>query len=522
MIVYYIIMNLDTEQTIWKTKKTNIKSNIEGMDSIHHKKHKHKKVRSSQPANLIALPLQSVDLQNHKLASTDYGTSVIVEGFNQKNPCASIGEIFKPYIKFVDYAIVWLIDKPCIEYPTVFIEFVGRTICEFGTELSSPPNPDTCDTTIKIDTSDKELIKSQFKIFLSIGISCFIVYNWYYLMFYDLLGRVFTQPISSSYLSSQNTAIGFIFKYLIQPISLVNWIALDILPKKMNILSNSRVIFICLFLLIMSIVQSNGASIMLSFSNYLKRQTDSYSGIMITIMIMSGLFSVFIAVDKLSHATLLGGITEFAGLSQENTLTNAYKELSNFASTSSIFFVPQLLSFIMRITFSIILVWIAGIMVFGYILLYSFFAIPVYSSNSLKDTFNEINRSINTSNTAPNLFESNKYYKTFNWFIEKIFTYFYEIVFIIFFFQGIINYSANIKHAGLKPIIVSMAGLGLLITAYILYYRYKLLQSSVSIEPEQENTDTSINPTHTLNKIVEPAEIIYPNKIVEPAEIISK
>ena len=54
----------------------------------------------------------------------------------------------------------------------------------------------------------------------------------------------------------------------------------------------------------------------------------------------------------------------------------------------------------------------------------------------------------------------------------------YEIIFIIFFFQGIINYSVNIKHAGLKPIAVSMASVGLLITAYILYYRYKLLQSS--------------------------------------------
>ena len=483
-------MKTDTEQLNTKWKLHNTINKVEGMipkleyDGV--KKHKPKKHRVIQPSNLIALPIEPVistfpSTNINPSTGTNNSTSPSLFPINQEgfeNPCKSMGEVFKPYIKFVDYLIVWMIDKPCIEYPTVFIDFIGKTICEFGTELSSPPNPDTCDTTIKIENSDKELIKSQFKIFLSIGISCFIVYNWYYLMFYNSFNKTTPVTISSNALSTYNNVLGFILNYLIQPVSYLNWAILQFLPSWINILSNPRLIFIFVFLCIISIVRSSGALYMKALSNYLKRETDPHSGGMITIMILSGVFSVFIALDTLRHVSFFDALKEFFGQSKENTIQNTVSEFKNFASTSSIFFIPQLLSFIMRITFSIILVWIAGLMVFGYLFLYSFFAIPLYSSNSLKETFKEINSSINISNTAPNLFESNKYYKTFNWFIEKIFTYFYEIVFIIFFFQGIINYSVNIKHVGLKPIAVSMASVGLLITAYILYYRYKLLQSS--------------------------------------------
>jgi len=525
MIVYYIIiMKTDTEQPNTKWKLHHNTNKVEGMipkmeyDGV--KKHKPKKNRLIQPSNLIALPIEAVI---NPLTSTNINPfpttlpttlpslfPVNQEGF--ENPCKSMGEVFKPYIKFVDYLIIWLIDKPCIEYPTVFIDFIGKTICEFGTEISSPtPPPDRCDTSIKIDTSDKELIKNQFKIFLSIGISCFIVYNWYYLMFYNSFNKTTPVSINANALSTYNNVLGFILNYLIQPVSYLNWAILTFLPEQIKGLSNPRLIFIFIFLCIISIVRTSGALYMKALSNYFKRVSDPHSGGMITIMILSGVFSVFIALNTVSHLSFFDILKEGFGQSPNKDLQNSFAMFKNFSATSTIFFIPQLLSFIMRITFSIILIWIAGIMVFGYLFLYSFFGIPLYSSNSLKETFKEINSSINTSNTAPNLFESNKYYKTFNWFIEKIFTYFYEIVFIIFFFQGIINYSVNIKHAGLKPIIISMAGMCLVITAYILYYRYKLLQSTdSSIGQVAEQVAEQVDGSTTQNN--EPT-VDQPNKV---------
>ena len=231
---------------------------------------------------------------------------------------------------------------------------------------------------------------------------------------------------------------------------------------------------------------------------------------MVSIMIFSGVFSAFIAVDTLRGASILGIGSELLGMSETNKFSYSFSELMNYTKTMPIFLIPQLFSFIIRITFSIACVWLAGILVYGYILLYSFFAIPLYATSSTKDTVFGIYDTVNANSTS-NLYDDsivNRILSFINWIFEKLYTYLFEIIFIIFFIQSIVKYSINIKNQNLLPIIVIITVVCLMIPVGILFYRYKQNNPSMdsdiynNLHPQQSTCTTESAPALALASVL--------------------
>ena len=530
-------MNLD-EQTKWIHKNSGMTDNqIEGMvqygESEYKPATKRKKSKKQlQPFNLTTAPLQDIrqDIrqeigqENAPTATAsatatatiqtdpnpEYGFKSIpswlttinlhesfVEGIGSNNVCASIGEKLKPIIETIDFVILWIVDKLCIEYPTLMIAFVAQTFFDLGSDID-PKLRITIDKYINheipIDVADKELIEDQFKLFLSMIISCWVVYNWFFLLFYESKPKTVT--IDKYIINNYNSILGYFFKYLIEPVSILNWVLIDVIPRNTAMfVSNAKILFIGLLLLIIYITRTYGASYMRAFSSNLKRKPDLYAQLMVSIMTFSSVFSAFIAIDTLRGASIFGVGAELLGMSETNKLSYSFSELMNYTKTMPMLLIPQLFSFIIRITFSIACVWLAGILAFGYLLLYSFFAIPLYATSSTKDTVFEIYNAVH-GNSMGNLYDDSIMHQILgfiNWIFEKIYTYIFEIIFIIFFIQSIINYSANIHNNNLLPIIVIITAVCLMVPVYSLYKRYK--DNNPYMDPDILNAMNPQNPT---------------------------
>jgi len=247
---------------------------------------------------------------------------------------------------------------------------------------------------------------------------------------------------------------------------LVNSIIMKKIPTLMWIL-NANIQFLILFLIIISIVINHGASYMKSFSTYLKMKTDSNAGIMTTIMILFGVFSIFRVRFSMNYV---------------NELFRYFTQM-----VTAQFFIPLIVMFAIRISLSISVVWFAGLLVFGYIIGMSFFAIPIYSPYSIIETITKINeyiykpKKISTcpvSKCDPNVYSKcnpmtigDMIHDTIAWITDKIHTNLFEVVFIVFFFQGFLHYSINIKNLQLKTIMLVLASLCIFIMGIICYYR---------------------------------------------------
>lgn len=506
-------MNL-VKETQWINKINN--QHIEGMvqygESDYKPAIKRKKTKKQlQPFNLTTTPLQditqTIDSNTPQISATNVLPDInqenttptwlksvntkiqesFVEGLASKNE--SIGQQLKPIFQTIDFIILWVIDKFCIEYPTLIITFVSQTLCEIGSDK---------DSKIPINPADKALIEDQFKLFLSIVISCWVVYNWFFLMFYD--SKPTPVIIDKYIINNYNSILGYLFKYIIEPVSILNWVLTDLIPKYTKIVvSNAKILFILLLLIIIYIIRTFGASYMNAFSNNLKRKPALYSELMISIMIFSGIFSAFIAIETLRSGSIFGIGSELLGMSETNKYYYSFSELMNYTKTIPSLFLPQLISFVIRITFSIVCVWLAGILAFGYLLLYSFFAIPLYSKGYLYDTVLEINDNVNSYSTNDSYDETilQQFINFINKIFEILYTYLFEIIFIIFFVQSIINYSININNNILLSIIVILSIICLFIIVFFLITKKnnKTMDQDIinSMNPHKQtcNTETS-------------------------------
>lgn len=438
------------------------------------------------PTNLTTAPLQSLfnsqynnftqffkDKTQDKTQDKQSTQENMENKKNQNSPplqegfdCRSLGEAFAPIAKYIDFLFFWLIDKCLIEYPTVFIDYVGESLCE----LAADKPPDNTCAEPKINNKDKEIIKNQFKTFLSILISCYIVYNWYYVMFYTSIfnSRVEVMPIDTKTLNNYNSTIGFIFNYLIAPVSLLNSIMISSVPNSINsITSNLQIKLILLFLIMVAITRNYGAEIMLSFSKFLKRESTSHTGMMSGIMILFGMTAIFRVIDSIRQAFNNWDIPKLFDL-YTNPMAEEKVELYKFATPVTILFI--LISFIFRITLSIAVIWIAGLFVTLYILLMSFFAIFIYGPMTI-GKINDFIFSRSPKSIPATLSEAIQNEEILPWIMNTIYVYIFEIVFIIFFLKGITQYSTQIKTESLKMMMIGLSCMCILVATIIIYFR---------------------------------------------------
>ena len=459
-------------ETKWKKKKENMDNHRVKFANI-------------EPSNLMALPLQNIFAKDiftkkefKKDTKKEFNGPNVIEGFNLKQSRGDLGVMFKPIVVYIELLIYW-INQIIFEYPGQFIEFISETICEIVTANDDTKPTDKCTTTAKTySDSDYNLIKTNIQNFIAILISCFVIYNWYFLMFYQENKRGFDEriaplfTISTDALSDYNNIIGFLFKYLIVPVSLTNSIIINRIPNLLYIFNN-KLQFSILFLLVVNIAIYYGPGFIQSLLTYMKFKTDSKTGIMIAIMVLFGVFSLFRVRFSLHY----------------------FQEV--FRYLTPVYWIVMFISFMIRITISIVCVWFAGILVMLYILLLSFFAIPIYNYD-LIDTIDKINKSVfKQPDTSDCPCDTNyqspcnpktiwsRMHDLITWINDHIYIWIFEMVFIFYLIQGAIQYAVNMKNTKLKTTMVIFNIIVIFIFAYIGYAKPKIQEIEKNIKPDE-------------------------------------
>ena len=136
-----------------------------------------------------------------------------------------------------------LTDK--IEYVYEAITSINTTIATYITEALSGG---------RSNEKDMLEIRNYISWVESVGISTYIVYNWYFLMYYAKENSIELPDISREYFKANktatNTLILWFLEYAIIYPELMNWLLIDIIPSKVGVYLNGAINFSLLYVAI--------------------------------------------------------------------------------------------------------------------------------------------------------------------------------------------------------------------------------------------------------------------------------
>jgi hypothetical protein len=303
-----------------------------------------KSIDMMSPFNMTSAPLQTIF--DNVLYINNY--EKITEGLdniaNDTNKNLA-KDAFKKAMEFMEKWLFNVLEFILIKGPTLMINKITDGICGNGNDFTP---------------IEKDVVKTHVKEYFVLLITCYITYNWYYVMFYPrkLLPRPILK-INTDNLTNTNKWLSLVFKYLIVPVSLVNSILLKKTPFVIRPFGK-KFKFLFLFHFIPKIIMKHGASIARAFLDSIRQKKTKFDGIIIAIMVIFGVTSVL----------------------RVRLSINYFSELFRFYSQMAIFFIPIFILFALRIVFSTMHPWIAGILVFGYLLIMSFFAMNIYGETA--------------------------------------------------------------------------------------------------------------------------------------------
>jgi hypothetical protein len=353
---------------------------------------------------------------------------------------------------------------------------VMKVISKFSTSLDE--NEKSFATTLvrtlsgnKYSNNDIVLVKRHLVAFLNLLISCFIVYNWYFVMlFTDTNGnRIKTLDLSLSSLKLKNPIFHFFFKYILCVLSMMDRLALIIMPSVISQLSTDRRLqFILVFIMVYFVINNFGTIILNSVDS--------------TVMI--GIYVCIFALYEL-YCVLLDFLPDENGFID---ITRLQKYMM-FGSVTPLLY---LMMFFVRLIWSIILIGISSFLNCVYILVMSFLAIPIYSS-SFFGTFKTLNTFV---------WDSKKVNGGITEVIISImYRFLYEISFIFILMLGIADYTSNMSTSTQMPTMINcICSAFIFLFAFIAYQRYLIngsLSSYVETITPTNNTDITSNTNDT-------------------------
>ena len=338
------------------------------------------KISVVKPSNLTQLPLESIhteqfinlkeglETEEKPFINTQAQQDMIANSFKGDKSSLTMDDMINYYKKFVKF-IAGIVALPMIWVNDVTL-YISSKLCKI---LSNNATDE-----------DIELVKSKFKILLSVLISYYIVYNWYFVMFFkdaETGLRINTLDLSMETLM-QIKPLDYIFKYILCVISTVDWLLLTKYPTQMKDFT-PQFNFILLLLIIIFVVTNMGESIMSDFSTYLSMEKTGYTGSFIAFSVFYGVYSfVMEFTDKITKEPSIAG----------------FLDAFNKANHYRIFGILHVIAYIMRIIWSTMIHYLWGLLIVIYVLLMSFFSIFIYSySKHGFSSFNHINTFIDES-----------------------------------------------------------------------------------------------------------------------------
>ena len=330
---------------------------------------------------------------------------------------------------------------------------------------------------------DITLVKKHFASFMSLLVSCFVVYNWFFVMYFTESNgeRVKTLELSLTKIKQDSPIFHFFFKYTLCVLSMMDKFVLDIVPSMVSkILVDRRIQFITLFVSVYMIINNFGSIILNSVDSK------------IVVAVYVGIFVLY---------ELYCVLMDF--LPDENGSIDISR-LHKYMVFGSVTPLLYLMLFFIRMIWSIVTIGIASFINCAYILLMSFFAIPIYSS-SFFSTFKKLNDFIwdsKETKSGPIELCTNILYR-----------FLYEFSFILILLFGIFDYSSNMSRVSQMLTIINCICYALIFFfAFIVYQRY-LLNGSLSayIDP----TD-NIPPSKQSSQ--SPQELVTQNNIINESQ----
>ena len=443
--------------------------------------------QSVRPSNLTQLPLESIHKPEPDI------DPISKEGFDTDEQQKMISGSFKSsfsmddmklYLKNITNSISVITD-----YPMKIINSITLTISKLLCKILSKKSTD----------KDIELVKSRFKILLSILVSYYIIYNWYFVMFFRNSETGFRIPVMD--LSMKRLMdikpLNYLFKYILCVVSSVDWVVITKYPTFMKD-NTPQLNLVLLLLIIIYVVSTIGEDIIGDFSTYLKMGKTGYTGTFIAFSVFYGVYSF---IQELSN--------EIVGEPSLMSIISTYFLVSHYRN----FGILHVIAYILRIIWSTTIHYLWGLLVVVYVLIMSFFAIFIYSENSLFDTIKRINNFMNENiiikeeetmmNSASKLVLSgmdtlneldpsgkmgkmgklSKLISTgstlkslFDSLIKIIYQYVFELIIIISLFYTMITYGTNINDIELKSGLISLNFAIILLMVGYIYHKYTELK----------------------------------------------
>ena len=371
-----------------------------------------------------------------------------------------LGDNNTDYLKLKYYEVLRTISNLSLS-----IEEYERSIAESLVKAMSGKNH---------TNNDIILVKRNLASFLSLLASCYVVYNWFFVMYFTNENgeRVKTVELSLTEMKQNNPIFHFFFKYTLCVLSMMDKFVLDIVPSTVSgFIGDKRLQFISLFVSIYLIINVFGSVILNSVDS------TTIISVYVGIFVLYELYCVL--CDFLPDENGSIDITRM----QKYMLFGPYTPLM------------YLMLFFVRLVWSIVLIGVTSFVNCAYILLMSFLAIPIYSSSSFLKTFRDLNEYIwNSKKSGGGIFEI---------LIKILYRFLYEISFILVLLFGIFDYSSNMSKTSQMPTIISCICYAFIfLFAFIAYQRY-LINGSLSAYIDQPETVMQ-----TQEKMVQPEDAI--------------
>ena len=380
-----------------------------------------------------------------------------------------LGDNNTNYLKLKYYEVLQTISKMSLS-----IDVYEKSIAESLVNAMSGKNH---------TNNDVILVKKNFASFLSLLASCYVVYNWFFVMYFinEDGERVKTIELSLTKMKQNNPIFHFFFKHTLCVLSMMDKFILDIVPSTVSgLITDRRLQFISLFVSIYLIINVFGSVILNSIDS--------------TVII-----SVYVGIFVLYELYCV--LCDF--LPDENGSTDITR-MQKYMIFGSFTPLMYLMLFFMRLVWSIVLIGVTSFVNCAYILLMSFVAIPIYSSSSFFKTFKILNEYIwKSKKSGGGLIELS---------INIFYRFLYEISFILILLLGVFDYSSNMSKMSQMPTIIScLCYVFIFLFAFIAYQRY-LINGSLSayidkpepVMPSQETIVQSEPVMSSQKTIVKP------------------
>ena len=282
---------------------------------------------------------------------------------------------------------------------------------------------------------DINIIKNQAYYILSSPVTLLVTYNWFFITVYRDAGSKINTTIDLDPIQSFLPMLNFFFFYLSRPTAILNTIILGYIPttidtakkfRPMDILLNSMLLFLLMIFILSNVVCNYSSTIKNTLFGYFggsTKQNPSLTNLLYGIILFSMLMSLF-----------------------PSSVLDTASSLFNLVTAPF----STLIGGIFKLIFTLINIGIAGIFLLTYIIIHSFFAIPIYSNATYLNTIKNINKFLCESISDIGKYDCPP--NTLVWWVallkfilEIIYKCLYEFIFVLFFSIGIITYLLYVR-----------------------------------------------------------------------------